>query len=293
MLYKEAYELIDIILQGQETRVPLSGKLKQRFFADSIRYLSRQYVRNIQEEIFTGDSSTKKYIFSNENATDKIYQIQFKSGDGVSSSYKDIPFLPQSLITNPDEVNTSSYVVRKETSKNGIWTGINQTTKVVTTSENHGLSIGDYVKIYDTGLEALEYDNKAVKRVKITAVTSNTFTIDATLPSGSQSGKKSPYRQEQTALILTKATGAGTITVRYYADPTEGHNYQDVIDLDDTLCKASVYCAIKELLALDGQLEISKQMNDVSNMYEEQYNLENTTRQPQIDKLPMPLQDFT
>ena len=42
--------------------------------------------------------------------------------DHFDPSYKDIPFLPQSLITNPDEVNTSSYVVRKETSKNGIWT---------------------------------------------------------------------------------------------------------------------------------------------------------------------------
>tara|TARA_R100000808_G_scaffold2927_1_gene10914 strand:- start:6283 stop:7164 length:882 start_codon:yes stop_codon:yes gene_type:complete len=293
MLYKEAYELIDIILQGQDTTIPLSGKLKQRFFHDGLKMMGRRYVRNIQEETFTGNSSTTKYIFSNENATDKIYQIQFKSSDGASSTYTDIPFLPQSLITNPDEVNTSSYVVRQETSKNGIWTDFNQVTKVVTTSENHGLSIGDYVKIYDTGLSGLEYDNGIVKRVKITAVTENTFTISASLPSGSQTGKKSPYRQEQVELILTKATGAGTITVRYYADPKEGHNYQDVIDLDETLCKASIYCAIKELMALDGQLEVSKAMNDVSGMYEEQYVLESNTRQPQIDKLPMPLQDFT
>ena len=46
-------------------------------------------------------------------------------------------------------------------------------------------------------------------------------------------------------------------------------------------------------MALDGQLEVSKAMNDVSGMYEEQYVLESNTRQPQIDKLPMPLQDFT
>ena len=293
MLYKEAYELIDIVLEGQNPLVPLSGKLKQRFFADAVKMMSRQYVRSIKEEEFTGDSSTKKYIFQNENAGDRIYQIQFKSTDGASATYTDIPFLPQSLVTNPDEVNIPSYVIRKETSKNGIWTDFNQATKVITTSENHGLEIGDFVKIYDTGLDGLQYDNGVIKRVKITAVTADTFTIDASIPSGTQSGKKSPYRQEQTVLTLTKATGAGTITVRYYADPNEGHNYQDVIDLDDTLCKASVYCAIKELMALDGSIDISKQMNEVSTMYENQYVMESTTKQPQIDRLPMPLQDFT
>ena len=267
MLYKEAYELIDIVLEGQNPLVPLSGKLKQRFFADAVKMMSRQYVRSIKEEVFTGDSSTKKYIFQNENAGDRIYQIQFKSTDGASATYTDIPFLPQSLVTNPDEVNIPSYVVRKESS-NGIWTSLNQRSKTVTTSENHNLSIGDYVKLYDTGISDLEYDNGIVKRLKITAVTSNTFTVDATFSNTSTiSSKKSPYQKQQVELTLTKATGAGTITVRYYADPNEGHNYQDVIDLDDTLCKASVYCAIKELMALDGSIDISKQMNEIVTMY--------------------------
>ena len=144
MLYKEAYELIDIVLEGQNPLVPLSGKLKQRFFADAVKMMSRQYVRSIKEEVFTGDSSTKKYIFQNENAGDRIYQIQFKSTDGASATYTDIPFLPQSLVTNPDEVNIPSYVVRKESS-NGIWTSLNQSSKTVTPSKNHNLSIGDYV----------------------------------------------------------------------------------------------------------------------------------------------------
>ena len=60
MLYKEAYELIDIILQGQDTTIPLSGKLKQRFFHDGLKMMGRRYVRNIQEETFTGNSSTTK-----------------------------------------------------------------------------------------------------------------------------------------------------------------------------------------------------------------------------------------
>lgn len=292
MLYKEAYELIDIFLSGQETNVPLSATLKERFFGDAVKMMNRQYVRNIDEEQFEGNDSNTKYIFSNDNASDRIYQVMFKSSID-SPSYKDIPFVPQSLITNPDEVNTPSYVVRHETSKNGLWESITTSNNKLQTTVAHGLETGDYMRIYDvpSDIVGLVEANGQPKRIQVTKLDSTTVNVGS-ITGVTATGKKSPWQQDQVELTLSKACGSGTLTVRYYAEPHVGKTYQDVIDLPESLCKASVYCSIKELMALDGQLDVSKAMNDVSNMYQEEYVVASTTRQPQIDKLLMPLQDF-
>tara|TARA_Y100000310_G_C20642510_1_gene794746 strand:+ start:26 stop:916 length:891 start_codon:yes stop_codon:yes gene_type:complete len=296
MLYNEAYELIDIVLSGHDTSVPLSATLKKRFYNDAVRMMNRQYVRNIEEEDFAGNSSTTKYIFANDNASARIYQVMFKSSD-ASPAYKDIPFLPQSLVTNPDEMVNPSYVVRHESSKTGIVTDILPSTNVITTSEAHGLAVGDYVNITNVPTIGrwFEHPSGEALRMKVTAVpTEDTFTLgDDTINGLAQSSIHIPWQQNQVEIIFSKAPGAGTITVRYYADPQKAKDYTAHIDLPESLCKASVYCALKELFALDSSIDISKAMNDIANMYEEEYTLESTVRQPHIDKLPMPLQDFT
>ena len=290
MLYSEAYELIDIILQKQATSVPLNAKLKQRLFSDSVLMMNKIYVRNIEEEVFAGGST--KYVFTKENASDRIYQISLKTDGG----YQDIPFAPQSVITNPDEMLNPSYFVRKENSLGGQFKSITTSTNIVETWTPHGLSIGDYVELYQVPTINIwfENDNGTPIRHKVTSITSSTiFKIEDSVINGlSQSGLKSAWRQNQLNLIFSKAP-VGTISVRYYADPLPNKNFNDPIDLPETLCKASVYCCLKELFLIDGQLENSKAMIDISTLYEDQYSLESTTRQPQIDKLTMPLQDFT
>lgn len=291
MLYKEAYELIDIVLGGQNPLVPLSGKLKQRFFTDAVNIMNRQYVRNIEEEKFTGTGTKTKFVFVSDKASDRIYQVSHKDSGG----YTDIPFAPQSLITNPDEMINPSYIVRRESSLGGQYTDIVTGTNTVTTSEPHGLSIGDYVNVLQVPVITtwFEHSSGVPKRMKVTAITDTTFTLgDDSISGLSQSGMNNAWVQNQVNLIFSKAPGAGTITVRFYANPSLSKDYNGPIDLPETLCKASVYCAVKELMALDGSIDISKQMNDVATMYENQYAMESTNRQPQIDRLPMPLQDF-
>jgi len=292
MLYKEAYELIDIVLAGQNPLVPLTGKLKQRFFNDAVNMMARQYVRNIEEEVFTGNGSTTKFVFASDKASDRIYQVSFKD----TSGYTDIPFAPQSLITNPDEMINPSYIVRRESSLGGQWTTINTSGNSISTSEAHGLSVGDYVNILQVPVITtfFVHSSGVPLRMKVTAITdADTFVVgDNTISGQSQSGKNNAWVQNQVNLIFSKAPSSGTITVRFYANPTQSKDYNGPIDLPETLCKASVYCAVKELMALDGSIDISKQMNEVATMYENQYAMESTSRQPQIDRLPMPLQDF-
>jgi hypothetical protein len=292
MLYKEAYELIDIVLEGQNPLVPLTGKLKQRFFTDAVNMMSRQYVRNIEEEVFSGNGATTKFVFASDKASDRIYQVSFKD----TSGYTDIPFAPQSLITNPDEMINPSYVVRRESSLGGQYSDIVVSSKIIRTTESHGLSVGDYVNILQvpTITTWFVYSSGLPKRMKVTEIVDSTnFKLGDNNISGlSQSGMNNAWVQNQVNLIFSKAPGAGTITVRFYANPAQSKDYNGPIDLPETLCKASVYCAVKELMALDGSIDISKQMNEVVTMYENQYAMESTSRQPQIDRLPMPLQDF-
>ena len=288
MLYSEAYELIDIVLTGHTTSVPLTAKLKQKLFNDSVLMMNRLYVRNIEEEIFAGGSL--KYVFTKENASDRIYQISLKNSD----KYTDIPFMPQSVITNPNEMINPSYHIRKEDSLGGQLSAVQTLNNMVTTIENHGLSIGDYVNIYQipTIGQYFTNSNGTPLRHKVTAVTNNTFILgESTILGAAQSGLKSAWRQNQLTLTFSKAP-IGTITVRYYANPTVNKNFNEPIDLPEALCKASIYCCLKELFLIDAQLKVGKAMIEIAQMYEDQYNLESTTRQPQIDKLPMPLQDF-
>lgn len=292
MQYNEAYELVDIVLSGHNPSVPLSATLKQRFFNDAVKTMNRQYVRNIKEEEFSGNSSTTKFVFTNDNVTDRIYQVMFKSSD-ASTTYKDIPFLPQSLVTNPDEMVNPSYVVRNESSKGGQITNINSNNKVITTSIAHDLAVGDYVNIFGDALK-FAHPSGIPLRMKVTETSESTkFTLgDVTFPGSTVESINIPWKQNQVEMIFSKAPGSGTLTVRYYAEPQPAKDYNAPIDLPESLCKASVYCTLKELFALDSSVEVSKSMNDIANMYEEQYVLEATTRQPQIDKLPMPMQDF-
>jgi hypothetical protein len=158
------------------------------------------------------------------------------------------------------------------------------------------LSVGDYVNILQvpTITTWFVYSSGLPKRMKVTEIVDSTnFKLGDNNISGlSQSGMNNAWVQNQVNLIFSKAPGAGTITVRFYANPAQSKDYNGPIDLPETLCKASVYCAVKELMALDGSIDISKQMNEVVTMYENQYAMESTSRQPQIDRLPMPLQDF-
>ena len=253
--------------------------------------MNNLYVRNIEEEVFSGNGATTKFVFSNDKASTRIYQVSFKDSNG----YKDIPFAPQSLITNPDEMLNPSYTARKEDSLGGQYIAINTSTKSITAS-SHGLSAGDYVNIFQSGLlsGAFEHSTGAVKRCKVTSIIDvNNFVLADNIGGGlAQTGLNNPWRQNQVNLIFSKAPGAGTVTVRYYANPSQSKDYNGPIDLPESLCKASIYCCLKELFIVDSQLETAKAMIEIGNLYEDQYSLESTTRQPQIDKLPMPLQDF-
>lgn len=293
MLYAEAYELLDIVLTGHSTSVPLTAKLKRRFFDDAVNMMNNLYVRNIEEEVFSGDGATTKFVFSSDKASTRIYQVSFKD----TSGYTDIPFAPQSLITNPDEMINPSYIVRRESSLGGQYSDITTSTNSIRTSESHGLSVGDYVNILQvpTITQYFVHSSGLPKRMKVTEIVDSTnFKLGDNVISGlSQFWMNNPWVQNQVDLIFSKAPSAGTITVRFYANPAQSKDYNGPIDLPESLCKASIYCCLKELFIVDSQLETAKAMIEIGNLYEEQYSLESTTRQPQIDKLPMPLQDFT
>jgi len=298
MRYKEVYELIDAAMVAISPTFPITSTIKNKMFDDNVEALGKRYVRKLKTEEFTVASTTKEYIFANNDVTNQIYRVII--GTRV------LPFVPETLVTNPDELNDyAGYYYREYVSLYGdIGTIAVSATNTIFTSAGHGLAVGDYVVLRE--LVAIDNSTPPVNvpevlslegtRNKVTEVTTDTFTIVHNSGSTSVATAGGNFQQDTRKIILHKAVsttdGDSTLNVTYYARPRARVKLDDIVDVPERLVRAAMHYSISDLMNIDGKFKQASAHREIGAQHEADYLVTDRNREAMMDVLPNPLPDF-
>lgn len=289
MRYQEAYELIDIGIAEAEIKFPVSPSLKAIYFDQAVEDVGLLHVKKRDYESFT--TSGKGHVFTNANVTEQIYKVEL---DKV-----DVPFVPESAIISnvaDDDVSKIGYYLKTDTSTGSI-TDITGASPSVVTSVSHGLDTGDYVifsEIVGHYVTATKVSYLNNKRLAVTSVSDNTFSVAVDSSSGSTAYSSDGFWQEDTKKIyLTKTPDSGdTLKVFYYAKPEPKNNIRSRIDLPNQLMNAVIHRTLAHLLDISGKLQFGSGHRGLAEKLEQEYISTSRAREAMPHLIPNPMQSF-
>jgi len=295
MRYREAYELIDAGVAKSDIGFPVTETLKANFFDQEVENLGLRLVRKTIREEFT--VSGKEYILTNEKVSNKIIKVELEDTTGSSSA---IPFIDDSVMwfkADEDKISNLAYTLRTDATSGSITAGTRANPCVIT-SASHGLGSGDYVIFSEiTGLDLTATGVNALngKRLAITKIGANSYSVDVDTSSGYGAVATAGKWQEDTVKIVfnkTPDTSSATLRVFYYSKPEPKASVESRIDLPQQLIPAAMHRCIAQILNLDGQLQFGSGHRGLAQSIEAEYVGTDRAREAMPDLVPQPLQDF-
>ena len=257
--------------------------------------LGLRLVRKTIREEFT--VSGKEYILTNEKVSNKIIKVELEDTTGSSSA---IPFIDDSVMwfkADEDKISSLAYTLRTDATSGSITAGTRANPCVIT-SASHGLGSGDYVIFSEiTGLDLTATGVNALngKRLAVTKVDANSYSVDVNTSSGYGAVATAGKWQEDTVKIVfnkTPDTSAATMRVFYYSKPEPKSSVESRIDLPQQLIPAAMHRCIAQILNLDGQLQFGSGHRGLAQAIEAEYVGTDRAREAMPDLVPQPLQDF-
>ena len=288
MRYQEAYDLIDIGITEAEIPFPVSPALKEIFFDQAVEEVGMLHVMKRDSETFS--ASGKGHVFTNTNITNQVYKVELDKTD--------VPFVDESTIisdVSDDDVSKIGYYLKTDTSKGSI-SAITIASTAQITSASHGLDTGDYVIFSEIqGVVENKVNPLNGKRLAITKVDANNFTVDVDTTSHSAHTADTGVWEEDTKKIyLTKTPDSGdTLNVFYYAKPQPKNNIRSRIDLPSQLIPAVIHRTLAHFLNISGKLQLGSGHNGLAEKLENEYVKVSRTREAMPHLIPNPMQVFT
>ena len=289
MRYQEAYELIDAGVVAGGIEIPVSHNLMEIYFDQAVNDIAMRAVRKKDFQSFS--SSGKEYIFTNNNYSGQIYKVEL---DQV-----DVPFVDESAIISnveDDDVSKIGYYIKTDTSTGSI-TGITGASPSEVTSASHGLETGDYVifsEIKGHYTTASKVSHLNSKRLVITKVDANSFSVAVDSSSGTTAYSSGGFWQEDTHKIyLTKNPDSGdTLKVYYYAKPEPKSSIASRVDLPEQLIPAAIHNTLGHFLNLGGNLQVGSGHMGLAKKLEQEYIDTSRAKEPMPHLVPNPMQVF-
>jgi len=289
MRYQEAYELIDAGVVAGGIEIPVSHNLMEIYFDQAVNDIAMRAVRKKDFQSFS--SSGKEYIFTKNNYSGQIYKVEL---DQV-----DVPFVDESAIISnveDDDVSKIGYYIKTDTSTGSI-TGITGASPSEVTSASHGLETGDYVifsEIKGHYTTASKVSHLNSKRLVITKVDANSFSVAVDSSSGTTAYSSGGFWQEDTHKIyLTKNPDSGdTLKVYYYAKPEPKSSIASRVDLPEQLIPAAIHNTLGHFLNLGGNLQVGSGHMGLAKKLEQEYIDTSRAKEPMPHLVPNPMQVF-
>ena len=289
MRYQEAYELIDAGVVAGGIEIPVSHNLMEIYFDQAVNDIAMRAVRKKDFQSFS--SSGKEYIFTKNNYSGQIYKVEL---DQV-----DVPFVDESAIISnveDDDVSKIGYYIKTDTSTGSI-TGVTGASPSEVTSASHGLETGDYVifsEIKGHYTTASKVSHLNSKRLVITKVDANSFSVAVDSSSGTTAYSSGGFWQEDThKLYLTKNPDSGdTLKVYYYAKPEPKSSIASRVDLPEQLIPAAIHNTLGHFLNLGGNLQVGSGHMGLAKKLEQEYIDTSRAKEPMPHLVPNPMQVF-
>ena len=289
MRYQEAYELIDAGVVAGGIEIPVSHNLMEIYFDQAVNDIAMRAVRKKDFQSFS--SSGKEHIFTKNNYSGQIYKVEL---DQV-----DVPFVDESAIISnveDDDVSKIGYYIKTDTSTGSI-TGITGASPSEVTSASHGLETGDYVifsEIKGHYTTASKVSHLNSKRLVITKVDANSFSVAVDSSSGTTAYSSGGFWQEDTHKIyLTKNPDSGdTLKVYYYAKPEPKSSIASRVDLPEQLIPAAIHNTLGHFLNLGGNLQVGSGHMGLAKKLEQEYIDTSRAKEPMPHMVPNPMQAF-
>jgi len=289
MRYQEAYELIDAGVVAGGIEIPVSHNLMEIYFDQAVNDIAMRAVRKKDFQSFS--SSGKEHIFTKNNYSGQIYKVEL---DQV-----DVPFVDESAIISnveDDDVSKIGYYIKTDTSTGSI-TGITGASPSEVTSASHGLETGDYVifsEIKGHYTTASKVSHLNSKRLVITKVDANSFSVAVDSSSGTTAYSSGGFWQEDTHKIyLTKNPDSGdTLKVYYYAKPEPKSSIASRVDLPEQLIPAAIHNTLGHFLNLGGNLQVGSGHMGLAKKLEQEYIDTSRAKEPMPHLVPNPMQVF-
>ncbi len=289
MRYQEAYELIELGVISNGVEIPISPAMKEIYFDQAVNDITMRSVQKRDYQSFS--TSAKEYVFTKSNYSGQIYKVEL---DKVN-----VPFVDESVIISDvadDDVSKIGYYIKTDTS-NGSITAVTSASPSVVTSASHGLDTGDYVmfsEIVGHYVTTTKVSGLNGKRLSITDVDANSFSVAVDSSSGYTAYSSGGYWQEDThKLYLTKNPDSGnTLKVYYYAKPEPKANIRSRVDLPDQLVPAAVHQTLGHFLNLGGNLQVGSGHMGLAKKLEQEYIATSRAKEPMPHLIPNPMQSF-
>jgi len=289
MRYQEAYELIDAGVVAGGIEIPVSHNLMEIYFDQAVNDIAMRAVRKKDFQSFS--SSGKEYIFTKNNYSGQIYKVEL---DQV-----DVPFVDESAIISnveDDDVSKIGYYIKTDTSTGSI-TAITSASPSAVTSASHGLETGDYVifsEIKGHYTTASKVSHLNSKRLVITKVDANSFSVAVDSSSGTTAYSSGGFWQEDThKLYLTKNPDSGdALKVYYYAKPEPKSSIASRVDLPEQLIPAAIHNTLGHFLNLGGNLQVGSGHMGLAKKLEQEYIDTSRAKEPMPHLVPNPMQVF-
>ena len=289
MRYQEAYELIDTGVIAGGVEIPVSHNLMGIYFDQAVNDIAMRSVQKRDYQSFS--SSGKEYTFTKSNYSGQIYKVELDQTD--------VPFVDESSIisnVSDDDVSKIGYYIKTDTSTGSI-TGITGASPSVVTSASHGLATGDYVVFSEIAghyTTATKISHLNSKRLVITKVDANSFSVAVDSSSGTTAYSSGGFWQEDThKLYLTKNPDSGdTLKVYYYAKPEPKASISSRVDLPAQLIPAAIHNTLGHFLNLGGNLQVGSGHMGLAKKLEQEYIDTSRAKEPMPHMVPNPMQSF-
>tara|TARA_R110002020_G_scaffold123523_3_gene280109 strand:+ start:1374 stop:2291 length:918 start_codon:yes stop_codon:yes gene_type:complete len=289
MRYQEAYELINAGVIAGGVEIPVSHNLMEIYFDQAMKDIAMRAVKKKDYQSFS--SSGKEYVFTNSNYSGQIYKVELDQTD--------VPFVDESAIisnVDDDDVSRIGYYIKTDISTGSI-TGITGASPSVVTSASHGLETGDYVvfsEIKGHYVTASKVSHLNSKRLAITKVDDNSFSVAVDSSSGTTAYSSGGFWQEDThKLYLTKNPDSGdTLKVYYYAKPEPKSSIASRVDLPEQLIPAAIHNTLGHFLNLGGNLQVGSGHMGLAKKLEQEYIDTSRAKEPMPHMVPNPMQVF-
>tara|TARA_R110000824_G_scaffold218869_4_gene405574 strand:- start:3985 stop:4902 length:918 start_codon:yes stop_codon:yes gene_type:complete len=289
MRYQEAYELINAGVIAGGVEIPVSHNLMEIYFDQAMKDIAMRAVKKKDYQSFS--SSGKEYVFTNSNYSGQIYKVELDQTD--------VPFVDESAIisnVDDDDVSRIGYYIKTDISTGSI-TGITGASPSVVTSASHGLETGDYVvfsEIKGHYVTASKVSHLNSKRLAITKVDDNSFSVAVDSSSGTTAYSSGGFWQEDThKLYLTKNPDSGdTLKIYYYAKPEPKSSIASRVDLPEQLIPAAIHNTLGHFLNLGGNLQVGSGHMGLAKKLEQEYIDTSRAKEPMPHMVPNPMQVF-